>query len=273
MNRFGSPSEEHQPVTYWGGHPIYAAHLIVIGFVAAMVGLVVCQFSGGLGWVSAWLPFDNMRVGRGEVWRLATYGVLNAPDIWFALDMVMIVWFGREVEKVLGRRQFLGLCAVVYLVAPLVLTALAPVRPAGLAGNQGFSLALFVAFATYFPGAVMIFNLLAKWVALIFVAIYSLRALGNRDWVSLLSLWTTSGSAYAFIRYQQGRWSLPRLRWPRRRPKLRVLPDLPPAPRSRRDAAKAEIDALLDKIAQSGLQSLTAKERAQLEQRRRDLRG
>jgi len=58
-----------------------------------------------------------------------------------------------------------------------------------------------------------------------------------------------------------------------------VLPDLPakqsaalaaPA-KAVKDASMAEIDALLDKIAQSGISSLTAKERAKLEKGREKL--
>jgi hypothetical protein len=65
----------------------------------------------------------------------------------------------------------------------------------------------------------------------------------------------------------------------RRRPKLRVLPDLPASPpkpvappRTEREVATmAEVDALLDKIAVSGIGSLTPKERAKLEAAREDL--
>ena len=46
MNRFGfGPSEEHQPVTWWRGHPVYAAHFIVIVFVASMLVTTLLLFA------------------------------------------------------------------------------------------------------------------------------------------------------------------------------------------------------------------------------------
>jgi hypothetical protein len=91
----------------------------------------------------------------------------------------------------------------------------------------------------------------------------------------LLTLWTTAGFAYAFVRYEQGHLTLPKIGLWRRKPKLRVLPDPQPripagAQRPKTDSM-TEIDALLDKIAHSGLSSLTAKERARLEAARADL--
>ena len=138
-----------------------------------------------------------------------------------------------------------------------------------------FGYSLFIAFATIYPNVPIFFNLLAKWVALILVGIYTLMALANRSLPGLLTLWTTAGFAYAFVRYEQGHLTLPKISLWRRKPKLRVLPD--PIPRTaavnRRPQTDSmtEVDALLDKIAHSGLSSLTAKERARLEAARADL--
>src|SRR5215218_4164340 len=99
MNGYGyyGSSEEHQPVTYWRGHPIYAAHFIVVVYVALMIVTAVLGDSGGV--IFNWLAFSSIKVFSGEVWRFFTYGLFNFPSIQFALDMVMIVWFGRELEK------------------------------------------------------------------------------------------------------------------------------------------------------------------------------
>jgi hypothetical protein len=140
-----------------------------------------------------------------------------------------------------------------------------------LAGETG-GFALFIAFATLYPDAVMIFDILAKWVAIVLVGIYTLMDLAYHSWIGLLTLWLTTGFAFAFVRHEQGHWSFPRLRLPNRGPKLRVLPDLPAKTtgggKGGHPDSMAEIDALLDKIARSGLSSLTAKERAKLEQGR-----
>ena len=278
MNRssFGS-SDEHQPILWWRGYPVYAAHFIVVVWVASMLVTTLLLFAR-LGPYLDWLGFSSAAVLAGQVWRPFTYGLVNAPSISFALDMVMIIWFGREVERAFGRRAFLLLYAAIYLVKPALFTALGFWLPTNFSGEVG-AFALFVAFATLYPDAPLLFNILAKWAALILVGIFALMALAARDWVALLEILATSGIAYAGVRYQQGHLSLPRFRWPRRQPKLQVLPDLPPAAKSKREVAPppppsakmAEVDALLDKIAQSGIGSLSARERAQLEAARADL--
>jgi membrane associated rhomboid family serine protease len=272
MSYYGS-SDEHAPVTYLRGHPIYAAHFIVLVFVASMLVTTMLMFANS-GSVADWMIFDSTLVLHGQAWRIFTYGFWNPPGLLFAIDMLMLVWFGREVEKVLGRAKFLTLYGCVYLLTPVLFTALGPWLPMSLGGESG-AFAIFIAFATLYPNVPILFMLLAKWVAAILVGIYSLMGLASHSWSTLLSLWATTGFAFIFIRFHQGVIELPKLRLPRRKPKLRVLPDLPkarparPAPLS---APMAEIDALLDKIAQSGIGSLTPKERAKLDAARRDLK-
>jgi membrane associated rhomboid family serine protease len=267
-------SEEHQPVTWWRGHPLYASHLIVIGFAASMLvttGFLLARWGG----VLELLAFSSAEVLRGEVWRILTYGLVNAPSIPFAIDLLMIVWFGREVERFLGRRVFLQLYAGIYLIKPLLFTALGAWRATSFSGEVG-AFALFIAFATLFPNAPLLFNILAKWAALALVGILALSALAARQWEQLLELLATCGFAFGFVRLQQGHFSLPRVRLVRRKTNLRVLPDERPKPEAVPVAAPrgdpmAEVDALLDKIAKSGIHSLTKAERAKLDAARADL--
>jgi membrane associated rhomboid family serine protease len=287
MDRYGSSfsdSDEHRPVMWLRGYPIYAAHFIVLVYVVSMLATVLLKFTP-LGPGLMWLPFQSDAVLHGQIWRIVTYGLVNEPSLNFAIDMVMIAWFGREVERAFGRRTFLIFYAGVYLVAPLLFTVLGPWLPLIRVGETG-ALAIFVAFATIYPEALMMFNLLAKWAAIILVGIFSLIAINYRDWTDLLSLWATCGFAYAFVRHHQGHFSLPKLPRFGGKPKLRVLPDLPAkksatgsAPSSSSSSgsasslsAAAEVDALLDKIAKSGYASLTAKERERLESQSRALK-
>jgi membrane associated rhomboid family serine protease len=276
--------DDHQPVTWVRGYPVFAAHVIVAVFVASM--LVTTLFNAlGLTALLGWLPFNSAAVLHGEVWRIVTYGFVNPPSLSFVVDMFMIVWFGREVERVFGRRSFLSLYAGVYLVTPLIFTAVGTWLPASWSGGAG-ALALFVAFAVIYPEIPTFFNLKAGWVAAILVGLYSLMALGSRDWSRLIMLWSTTGWALAFVRWKQGRLTLPAIRWPKislgkKKPQLRVVPDLvrtvepkrvdPVRPRVLDQTATSEVDALLDKIAQSGIGSLTEKERARLESARAEL--
>jgi hypothetical protein len=198
---------------------------------------------------------------------------VNFPSLQFVFDMLYLAWFGREVEKFFGRKKFLLLFAGIYLLPPLIFTALTPWVNANLAGEFG-ALAVFVAFAALYPNVPLFLNVLAKWAAVILVGIFSLMAVAQRQWDWFMAIWIANGFSLAFVRYQQGRLVLPRLRLPSRQPKLRVLPDLEKkltAAKVVKEDSMAEVDALLDKIAQSGMASLTPKERAKLDKARDDL--
>lgn len=275
MNYGFGQSEEHQPVGYLRGYPLYAAHFLVVVFTGSLL-VTTLMMALNAGHLLAWLNFSSVEVLHGQLWRVFTYGFVNPPSLQFVIDMLMFVWFGREVEKLLGRRKFLSLYAGIYLVTPLLFTAIGLWQPRVFSGETG-AFALFVAFATLYPNALLMFDILAKWGAAVLVGIFTLMALAYHDWVGLISLWATSGFAFLFIRVEQGVITLPSFRlWPRRQPKLRVLPDLPKTKRATpssadEDASMSDIDALLDKIARSGIGSLTAKERARLEKGRENL--
>jgi hypothetical protein len=271
--------DEHQPVTWIRGHAVYAAHFVMLVFIASMLittGFLVAKAQGVLNL----LAFDSTAVLRGEVWRILTSGLVNPPSLWFAIDMLMIAWFGREIEKVFGRKKFLILYGSLYLLKPVLFTVIGFWSPEKFSGQTG-GFALFIAFATLYPNVAMMFNLLAKWVAIILVSLYALIHLSAHDTTGLIALLATTSFAYAFVRHQQGHFTLPTLRLPRRQPKLTVLPggrETAPtrsasssgkthssAPRPVRDTTTAEMDALLDKIARSGMGSLTTDERARLD--------
>ncbi|MSU50829.1 MAG: hypothetical protein EXS37_17365 [Opitutus sp.] len=275
MNGYGTYSEETQPVTYMRGYPIYAAHFVVAVFVASMLATTVLLRTGGQTALGL-LEFSNARVLQGQVWRIFSYGLVNPPSLQFVIDMFMVGWFGRELEKFFGRRVFFALFSTVYLITPLLFTALGPWFPLRLAGETG-AFALFLAFATLYPNVPLFFNVLAKWAAFILVGIFTMMALANHDDIGLLTLWATSGSAFVFVRFQQGLLTLPKLSFWKRKPKLRVLPDLPvqrtvgATLELKSKTTMAEVDVLLDKIAKSGIASLTVKERAKLESARENL--
>lgn len=254
-------------------YAVYAAHFIVGVFVASMI-VSTLMMAANSGHLLAWLTFDSADVLQGQVWRVLTYGLVNPPSLNFVIDMVMIVWFGRELEKFFGRRIFLRFYAGLYLLMPVLFTLIGLRWPMRLAGESG-ALATFIAFATLYPNVMMMFNVLTKWVAVVLVAVYTLVALAYHDWLGLFSLWVTTAYAYGFVCYEQGRITLPSFRLPKRKPKLRVLPDLKVEKTIEINATKedsaSEMDALLDKIAQSGLASLTAKERSQLAKAREEL--
>ena len=246
-------SEDQRPITYLHGYPLHAATLIVAAYVVTLFAttLLMALGQGGIG---EWLTFSTADVLRGgKLWTFLTYGLWNVPSLNFVIDMFMIAWFGREVERFFGRKIFLRFYAILYLLQPVLYTLLGLVRPMHAGGETG-AFALFIAFATLYPNVALFFNILAKWLAAILVGIYTAIALSNQDLVSLVTLWATVGFAYTFVRYEQGRISLPKFQFASRKPKLRVLPTPKPATsRVEPEEVDSDVDALLDKIARSGM--------------------
>ncbi|MCX6998453.1 MAG: rhomboid family intramembrane serine protease [Kiritimatiellaeota bacterium] len=247
---------DRAPLGHVGRWPVYAATMLVAAHVAAMV--VLALLSAANIPMTAW-PFQRAAVLRGEVWRLASYALLNPPSLWLAVEMYCLFVFGRELEGYLGRRAFLRLYALLILAAPVALLGL---PGSALVGAGAAHLAVFMAFAVLYPGVRIFFRFPAKGVALVIVALCALQALSVHAWSALAALLACAGTAVAFVWHAQGRWSF---RLPRRRPRLTVIPGGAAA------SASVNVDAILDKVARVGLASLTAHERERLEQARRRL--
>jgi hypothetical protein len=246
---------------------------------ASIVSMLFTTFAIALNYdLSAQLRFSSSAIlERGEVWRLFSYVLWNPPTVSFALELLMLWWFGRELESFFGRRAFLKLCAGIVLMPALVGVAAGPLLPVEWIGLPG-DFALFVAFATMAPNVLLLFGVSAKWTALIFLGVQVLSYAAAHAWGQLLHSISAAAFAFGYIRVQQGLWELPQLRLPQTAPKLRVLEAVPaPAATAQgkmvhltvvadEDAgALASIDPLLEKISRTGIGSLSVEERAQLE--------
>lgn len=265
-----SYSQEQQPIFYLRGYPMYAAHTIVAGYVASL--LVTFVFlTARLTAPLEVLTFTPSAVLHGQVWRLLTYGLVNPPSLRFAVDLLWIFWAGREVERTLGRTSFLWLYAGIYLMGPAVSLVFSPWLDGALAGETG-AFGLFIAFATFFPGALIVFTLTAQVCAVILVSILEMIAISRHDWSEVGILTGIAGLAHLWVRHAQGRFELPRLRIPR--PARRAARPARPVAREPAlgAASMAEVDRLLDKIAASGFNSLTAGEKARLDSARSEIR-
>ena len=265
---------DRSPLTWWKGHPIYATTLLVIVHVVAMV-LVTLLTAGNQRPVLNALVFDSQAVfHQARIWQVVTYAFVNSPSIWFAIEMLLLFWFGRHLETFFGRRSFLRSYAILLLAAPVLLLLIGLGTPTMFAGSGAVHFAVFIAFATLYPSATDCWGIPAKWIAVVLLAISSLQDLAAHAFTHLLVLWATSALAYALVRLEQGRWSLPSLAFFQHKPKLRVVarPETTKkASKPKSEDASQVIDRLLDKITASGIQSLSEAERSQLENARQEL--
>ncbi len=267
-------SDDYKPVAWVGQFAIDATTLLVAIHVLCMV-LACFLIALGGGAILSLLQFDSAAVLRGAIYQPFTYAFVHPPSnlLWFAVEMYMLFAFGREVERFIGRRAFLTLYAILLLVPSLVLTVWGLWQRTGLAGSAAIHFAIFIAFATIYPNVQMFFiRITAKWIALIFAALYSLQLLAYHVWSQMAVLWLSLGAAFLFIRL---RGIGPELVWWENlktrlqpRPKFKVVPR-EPAPRAvEPDDVYASIDPLLDKISKHGIGSLTANERRTLDRAR-----
>jgi len=265
-------SDDYTPLAVVGKFPIYATEFLVILHVASLV--VVCLWAAVTGAPLGGTSLDFFAryqpdgiIEKLQVWRLASYALLNYPSLWFVLGMLMLWWFGREVERFFGRRNFL-LCYGVLVVAP-ALVGLLPFFRFPLAGPQMAHFGVFIMFAATYPGVLLFLNIQAKWLAAVYLGIFTLLYLGSRDLSALVLLWLVAFLAYGLTRkLGRGEWLPERLQnlLPQfGRPKLTVVKaEAKPKAPDREVDPVSSIDPILEKIARSGLSSLSAREHAAL---------
>ena len=264
-------SDDYQPVTWVGRHPVHVTMLLVV--VHVFTAIVAC-FLGGAG-VLGHLAFDSALVWqRGEFWQLVTYAFVHSPSalLWFAVEMYLLFVFGREVERFIGRRAFVVLYLTL-LLAPTVLLSLWGLSDrVGIAGSPALHFGIFIAFATIYPSVELLLRIQAKWVALALAAISTLQLLAYRDWPAMTVLWVSVATAFFFIRLRGVGpelvwWSDLKSRW-QPKPKFQVVPRAAPRRVVEPENVHESIDPVLEKISKQGINSLTASERRALDRAR-----
>ena len=266
-------SDDYRPVTWMGRFPVDVTTILVALHVVVAILTCLLVAAGG-GAVLNFMLFDSARVlGAGQIWRLGTYAFVHSPSmlLWFAIEMYMLFVFGREVERFIGQRAYIALYALLLFTPSLLLTVWGFGQRTGLAGSVALHFGIFVAFATIYPSAELLLRITAKWSAVILGAIYVLQLLAYNAWTDLAVLLTSIAVGFCFVRM---RGVGPELVWwenlrarLRPKPKFKVVPKPVPSRRDDDDISDA-VDPVLDKIARSGIGSLTPNERRILDRAR-----
>ncbi len=274
-------SDDFEPVAWLGGYPLYATTLLVGLHLLAMAGgALLFAFHHG-GWMAPFAFSSTDVLEHGKLWQWATYAWVHSPSdaFGFAIGMFLLYAFGREVERYLGRRDFLLLYGSLVLVPPILLTLAGFFTPTGWIGSRDVHFAVFLSFAILYPGVELIFRITARWIAWGLLAVYTLTALASNQWVGLSVLWVDAATAFCFIAILRGTLSLPRFPGFGEKPEQAQSKSGPPGsePSARFNSPHGDpmeaIDPLLDKIAREGIASLTPQERQRLERAREELLG
>jgi len=258
--------------------------LLVIGLsVVSMVAWAIAPDA------VANLALQPDAVRSGEVWRIATWPLYNPVSLWAVLGLVFFYFFGRELERIMGRNRFAAFCAIL-TVGPGVVATVLQLTSGGISTIQ---LACFLAYVLLYPSARSFFNIPLWVLGAVFLGIDVLQLLGLRAYREMVFLFVVCGIAVltmsmfgltAHLSWLPTRKARPggpartgRTKGRRKgKAKLQAVPTPPPvyrptAPRADRDR-QDEIDVLLDKIAAQGIDSLTPEERRRLDEASRRLR-
>jgi membrane associated rhomboid family serine protease len=260
-----------------GRYPVDVTTILVgVHIVCAILTALI--FAAGHSGVVNYFMFDSAGVWTGgQVWRLVTYAFIHSPSalLWFAIEMYMLFVFGREVERFIGQRAYIALYLILLLFPAAVLTLWGLSGRTAIAGSGPLHFAIFVAFATIYPNVEMFLRIMAKWVALILATIWTLSALAANDWQSLVVLWISIGAAFLFIEF---RGAGPELAWLQNfklkmqpKPKFHIVQKSTSRRVVEPEDVYASVDPILDKIAKSGIGSLTAHEKQTLDRARNRL--
>ncbi|MEO8438857.1 MAG: rhomboid family intramembrane serine protease [Spartobacteria bacterium] len=222
--------------------------------------------------VTEYLGLSYRGIDQAYAWQFLSAAFLHAGVFSFAGSMFLLYFFGRDVESILGQKHFLYLYLAGLIGGELGHLFLMPSTTVLLAASGGVA-AVVVAFATILPELeltqslffVLPVKIKAKYLsAALFVAGFFLLVVDRQGVVSH-SAYVGGGVAgwlYANL-LGFGRPSFLQRALRRRRIEVERRQEM-----SLDEFIAAEIDPVLEKIARSGLGSLTRRERRVLAQAR-----
>lgn len=253
---------------------------------AVVFFLQITVFTGP--WFADMLAFHPAHV-LTRPWTLVTYMFLHGGFLHLAFNMLMLFVFGPGVEERLGSSRF-GLYYLVCGLGGAVLSfGLMLTAPSvSVIGASGAVYGVALAFAMFWPDRrIYVFPLpmpvKVKWLVIFLAAMSLLSAvLGARDGIAHLA--HLGGFLFGFV-YLRVEGSVrararevfhaPRMAHvvPPRRSRAKAHADMPQAPPKRREpSVYDEVDRVLDKISEHGMDSLTPEEQRLLSDVSRRLR-
>ena len=275
-------NDDFEPVAWVSGYPLYASAMFAVLHALTLIAAALLFASDKQEWLNPFKFYSFDVLHHGKVWQCVTYVFVHEPTdlIGFLIEIAILFFWGREVERFIGRRAFLFMYAWLVLAAPvvLILSSFFGSSPIWL-GSGAVHFGVFLAFAALYPTAELIFRIQARWIAWALLGIFTISSLAARQWPVLSVLWADAAVAWCSIAWVRGTLRLPEFSflifpWSRRKQAMAdphaQLPRFgPKAPAV--DDPMLEIDPLLDKITCHGMGSLTTAEREKLEQARKQL--
>ena len=244
----------------------------VLLVLAGAVGVVLSAFIPELPGATALAP---TAVLAGEVWRVVTWPFFAPISLWSVLTLVLLWYFGRDLERQVGRSGmaslYVGLWAILTVVEFVVGLVLGGGGVGGLDAIQFIVLLLWIG---EYPRRPFFFGIPAWVVGAVLVAIQVLGNIAARSLAGLVSLLITAVAA-VFLARAFG--LLSELTWlpggaggarpaPPTAARRAPTPSRAQQRAATRHASDTErMDALLEKISEQGIHSLSKAERKELD--------
>lgn len=241
--------------------------------------LVVCMLTGwGAAQALMWamdltdmrngLVLNQMGMVAGEYWRFLTFQLAHADLLHFLITMTVLLLAGREVEPVVGRRQLLGLFLVANLVGGATAYALQPQE--GVLGASSAAAAVLAAYATIFPEMELRGKLFyaipvcfyPKHLVILTVTLAACAlGFGWAGEVGPAGILVGTGLGWLWARS----FGFGRPFWFQRAAEERRVTERRQERMTSEEFIACEVDPILEKIARTGMRSLTRAERRVLE--------
>ena len=232
--------------------------LLIINIGVFLAGIMIKPL--GI-FIYEWFELDARSLGRAlQVWRLISYQFLHSPDYYWHifLNMLGLFFLGPTLERHWGSRRFLPFylgCGVAGAVFYLLLVGVKFLPPIPMVGASGAILGMLAACAILFPHFVVfifIFPVPIRVAAIGLTAVYFLFVVtkgANAGGHAAHLAGMAAGAAYVFSQSWRDKFKF-KLRsghWEKQMAAQRNL--------------QVEVDRILQKVNESGIQSLSSKEK------------
>jgi len=194
-----------------------------------------------------------------EPWRLVTYQFLHGSVTHILFNMLGLYFFGPPMEREWGANRFLYfylLCGVVGGLAFVFFSTILD-NPMPIVGASGAILGLLTACAILFPQMIIIlilFPVPIRFAAILLAAMYGLNVIKTKDLADACHL---AGMVTAFVYIMASPW------WQQIRSHQRQMKQ--EKEYLAEEAEQKEVDRILEKVHQHGIQSLSRHEKKVLQ--------
>ena len=211
-------------------------------------------------------------ISSGWLWQMLTYMFLHSEGYLFHIifNLLMLYWFGRDIEMKLGSRRFIRfyLCAgfvaaLIYTVAEFIIRG----RASPAIGASGAIMAVLVMYAIYYPQRQLLFMFLFPMkvrtfvLLMIGVDLYIVFQAAEASNVAAIAHLGGAGYGLAYYKFSPmiGKWLQGVIEKKKRNFEREEFD------------SRRRLDDILDKVNKRGIQSLTRREKKFLKQVSEDI--